>query len=120
MKNRKRYLRYKEKRKKMNEFGSWSESECPECGEKSIFFYDKYDALCCISCDAWMERACNDPNCPYCANRPFTPSEALYLEEEKSDGKNKKDWRRQNYQHKNDGKLRQERKKEWYEKNNVK
>lgn len=51
--------------------------------------------------------------CPYCSKRPSTPSEALYFEQERSDIK--KDWRRRNYQHKNDGKNRHMRNRELYD-----
>lgn len=117
MKNRKRYLKYKEKQKKMNEYGTWLKLECQICG-RDLFYYDKYDATCCIFCDVWIEPACDDPDCPYCSIRPSAPYEAVYFEDEKDDFR--KDWRRQNYQHKNDGKLRHERKRALYTKNNLK
>ncbi len=113
MKNSKRYSKYKAKLKKMNKYGSWLKFKCPICNG-SLFFYDKYDAICCISCDVWMSSNCGDPTCPFCSNRPLTPFEALYFENRENDYD--KDWLRENYQHKNDGKLRHTRKRELYAK----
>lgn len=81
--------------------------ECPWCGEASLFHYDRYDAKCCLSCDVWLDKACGDPRCPYCATRPKTPSEAFFLEEDKDFYK--KERLRKNYQHKNDGRLHHKR-----------
>lgn len=86
MKNRKRYLRYKEKLKKISRNGVWYEQRCPSCGEK-IFYYDKYDATCCMNCDIWLDDACDDPECPYCPKRPSSPSMALFLEEDRDEDK---------------------------------
>lgn len=114
MKNRKRFLRYKANEKKRLKHGMTLSGICPLCGEKTLFFYDRYDAKCCLSCDVWLEKNCGDPECPFCAHRPETPSEAFFLENGKD--RYKKEWLRKNYQHKNDGRLRHERKREGYKK----
>lgn len=103
-------MKYRAKLKRIGRSGLWLESACPICGEQRRFYYPKYDSNCCIACDTWEDEACDDPDCPYCSIRPGTPSEALFYEEEK--GQFNKDWRRQNYQHKNDGKLRHDRKRQ--------
>lgn len=117
--NRKKYLRNKAKIKKMNKYGIWIKyAECPECGEESQFYFYRYDAVCCMSCDIWIDKACVDPNCPFCSIRPDTPYDALYLENEVyyMEGEDRKLLRRQNYQNKNDGKEHHLRKRELYDK----
>lgn len=115
MKNRKNYLRSRAKKRKIDKCGLHVNGKCPECEEKDLFYYFRYDATCCVSCDTWIDKACNDPDCPYCSIRPSTPSEAFYLELDRKD-RARKDWLRKNYQHKHDGALHHERKKELYDK----
>ena len=67
MKNRKRYLQYKARLKQIKKYGNFYDEICPKCGNKGLFFYDRYDAECCLACDTWLENACNDKNCPFCA-----------------------------------------------------
>ena len=107
MKNRKRFLHYQANVRKKLKYGMELSGECPWCGEASLFHYDRYDAKCCLSCDMWLDEACSDPRCPYCAARPGTPSEAFFLEDNKNPYQ--KERLRQNYQHKNDGMLRHNR-----------
>lgn len=38
----------------------------------------RYNSYFCLICDVWLERACNDPACPYCPGRPEKPSQALH------------------------------------------
>lgn len=98
------------RRKKLERYGSFLHSECPVCGEDT-FFYDKYDSIVCFYCDSWFSKACEVPNCPFCAGRPETPSEALLLEEENtSEPISQKEWRILNYQHKYNGAMRKKRK----------
>lgn len=115
MKNRKRYLRYKARLDKINKKGFWygDSWQCPLC-EGKIFHYDKYDAECCLACDIWLYDVCDDRICPYCASRPSTPSEAIFLEEVRN--RDIKDWRRRHYQHRNDGMLHHARKRQLYTK----
>ncbi|MCH5275785.1 MAG: hypothetical protein J1E65_08085 [Lachnospiraceae bacterium] len=40
-----------------------------------------------MNCDIWLDAACDDPECPYCPKRPFSPSMALFLEEDKDEDK---------------------------------
>lgn len=49
------------------------EDDCPTCGEK-IYYSVVYDAYFCISCDKWLEKACRNPRCRFCADRPIKPS----------------------------------------------
>ncbi len=118
MKNRKRYLRYKAKQKKINKYGTWLGTECPICGEKGLFYYHRYDAECCVFCDSWIAAVCKDSNCPFCSICSRMPSEAFSLEAfsfQDTANSLKKDWLRRNYQHKNDGKLRHTHKRLLYE-----
>lgn len=32
-----------------------------------------HDAYYCILCNEWMEPVCEDPDCPYCKDRPARP-----------------------------------------------
>lgn len=110
MKNRKRFLQYQKNIRRRLKHGMELSGECPWCGEANLFHYDKYDAKCCLNCDIWLDKACDDPKCPYCFGRPKTPSEAFFLEE--NNDSYKKERLRKNYQHKNDGRLRHMRKRE--------
>ena len=80
-------------------------SVCNICGQNTKYLIHKYDALCCISCNEWLEKACSNPECPFCSGRPETPYEAYYLLSEAEIGSagRKKRWRCDNYQHKTDG-----------------
>lgn len=79
-KNRRRFNKDKFLRKRqIGKYGSFLHSECPVCGEDT-FFYDRYDSIVCFYCDAWFSKACDDVNCPFCSDRPETPSQALLLE----------------------------------------
>lgn len=85
MKNRKKFLRYRANKRKISNYGAYIKSTCPKCDGEELFFYDRYDAICCLYCDEWIDKACGSPECPYCSKRPSTPSEALYFEQERSD-----------------------------------
>lgn len=109
MKNRKRYLRYKSRLRRINKYGIfyYDEGECPKCGNNNfLFFYYKYDARCCLACDTWLENACNDISCPFCANRPPTPWSAFFHENEVNVNSGKKDFFISNFAHKYSGELR--------------
>lgn len=67
--------------KRLTYHGRWVNQICEYCGER-LFFYDKYDATCCPTCNIWIEKRCNDPKCPFCSKRPESPLEALMLEQE--------------------------------------
>ena len=45
---------------------------CLKCDRLRIY-YDRYDAYFCAECNLWLERACADPSCDYCCDRPATP-----------------------------------------------
>lgn len=119
MNNQKRYKKDRKKRDRIREYGTWIKATCPECGTEGLFYYYRYDAECCITCDIWQNEPCGDPNCTYCSMRPETPSKAIAIEESLRLEDNwiredEKSWRQRNYQHKNDGKMRHMRKKEYY------
>lgn len=101
MKNRKNYLKARKKQFKWKFIGWNSDYECPKCGKKTILHIYQYDARCCTSCNEWLEDICSDPECPFCSKRPLTPYEAYYtIETDIGSAGRKKDWRRENYQHK--------------------
>ena len=113
MKSRKNYLKYRRKIFKWNLIGWHSDSECIQCGQKTIYQIYKYDAWCCISCNEWLDAPCSDPDCPFCSRRPQTPYEAYFLAEPEIAGAGeRKLWRRMNYQHKTDGKRKHQRYRE--------
>ena len=75
---------------------------CPFCEADSVFLIHAYDAEGCLSCDQWLEDVCQDPACPFCANRPATPSGALFLLRERAERRiqqSRKDRLRLHYQH---------------------
>ena len=45
---------------------------CNRCGQPTELNWD-YDARFCRRCNRWIESACGDVNCPYCADRPAKP-----------------------------------------------
>lgn len=96
------YLR----RRKMEDTGCPGGMVCSICGNSSFYFY-RFDADCCLGCNIWLSEKCSDPGCTYCSQRPESPLEALFLVQKVSDGKN---WRRENYAHKERGRLRKQRK----------
>ena len=112
MKSRRNYLKFRKNQFKWKQIGWHSESVCARCGQKSIYLIEKYDALCCISCNEWLEKTCSDPDCPFCSGRPETPHEAYFLEDmEVGSAGRKKLWRRENYQHKTDGMRKHEKRR---------
>ena len=44
------------------------------CGGELRYCWE-YDASYCPACDEWTERACSDPSCDLCHQRPRSPSE---------------------------------------------
>lgn len=110
MRNRKKYLKARRKQFKWSRIGYVSkESVCPLCGGKSLVQIDKYDSWACMSCFEWLDAACGDPDCPYCSQRPETAAEAFFMiDVEAGSAGTKKQWRRNNYQHKTNGRIRHE------------
>ncbi len=105
MKNRKNYLKARKKQLKWFQLG-WvvKDSICPICGEKPLIQFDRYDSWGCISCNEWLDEACDDLNCPYCSIRPKTPYEAYFIiDTEIGSAGLRKRWRCDNYQHKTNG-----------------
>lgn len=99
-------------RRRWNTYGSWLNGECLQCGERKLLFYDKYDTVCCVGCDVWFSPKCDTTDCPFCSSRPDTPSEALFREEPQNGMV--KEWNRINYQHKTNGQLRHEHRRDIY------
>ena len=112
MKSKKDY-KLRAKLKTYERYGHYSKNECPLCGAESTFYYDRFDSFCCVFCDEWLDETCGDPNCPCCSKRPETPLEGLWFEQERADLR--KEWRRQNYQHKNAGEVKHKKKQVLYE-----
>ena len=60
--------------------------------------------MACIYCNEWLEKACDDPRCSYCFNRPSTPYEVYWNEKDSpSNALARKRWRQDNYAHKKYG-----------------
>ncbi|MDE6619567.1 MAG: hypothetical protein K2K74_03575 [Lachnospiraceae bacterium] len=110
MKNRKNALKSRKKQWRWKLLGYISkDSVCPDCGEKSLILFDRYDAWACMSCLEWLDDVCGEPGCPYCSMRPPTPYDAYELEYINGDPTSlKKRWRCDNYQHKAGGMARHE------------
>lgn len=107
MKNGKRYRQYKALIRKLSRYGTMLFSVCKNCNGNNTFYYDRFDAICCLFCDEWLEEACGDPSCLYCSKRPATPSEAFFSEEVKFDSY-RKDNLRIKYQNRYFGKIKYE------------
>ena len=52
--------------------GFIDDAVCEKCSERRIYSW-QYDAYFCAQCNAWIDDACSDPGCEYCADRPFKP-----------------------------------------------
>jgi hypothetical protein len=52
--------------------GFIDDAVCEKCSERRIYS-SRYDAYFCAQCNEWMEDACKDPSCEFCAYRPFKP-----------------------------------------------
>ena len=104
MRNHKRYSKYLAKLRQIKKHGNFYRGVCPYCNNENLFFNYQYDAECCLACDTWLENACNDKNCPFCANRPARPWSAFYLEEKVNYPQ--KDFFITNFQHKSEGEMR--------------
>lgn len=107
MKNGKRYRRYKARIRNLSKSNTMLSSVCLNCNSNNIFYYDRFDAECCLLYDIWLEKVCGDPSCPYCSKRPATPSETFFSEEIQYD-KYRKDNLLIKYQQKYSGKLKHE------------
>ena len=111
MKNREYNKKSREARLIWEKIGQSIDTPCPLCGQHSKMYIFKYDALACINCNEWLEKACTDPTCSFCARRPETPYEVYWREKESpADAAAIKSWRRDNYTHKENGRLRHEKK----------
>ncbi len=110
MKNRKKALKSRKKQWRWKLLGYISkDSVCPDCGEKSLILFDRYDAWACMSCLEWLDDVYGEPGCPYCSMRPPTPYDAYELEYINGEPASlKKRWRCDNYQHKAGGMARHE------------
>ncbi len=40
------------------------------CKDVQAGYSERYDARYCKACFAWLETACKDPSCGFCASRP--------------------------------------------------
>ncbi len=108
MKNRKKCIEYGSNKNIWKRIGETQEKICEICGRPVIYIY-KYDAMACISCNKWLDLKCDDETCEFCKFRPDTPYEVCWKEKESpSDGLIRKMWRQDNYQHKEDGRIRHE------------
>ncbi|MDE5883871.1 MAG: hypothetical protein K2H29_02135 [Oscillospiraceae bacterium] len=102
-KNRKKYY-FLRKLKKLETTGLIMKctGHCPYCEADSVFLINTYDAEGCFACNQWLEDACQDPTCPFCAHRPATPFGALFLLKERAElriQQSRKDRLRLHYQH---------------------
>ncbi len=92
---------------KWKSIGMFSNRKCEKCGEKTLIQIYKHDAWACITCNEWLEKACDSVDCPFCFNRPKTPYEVYWREDiEAGSAGDRKHWRRLNYQHKMSGEVR--------------
>jgi hypothetical protein len=45
---------------------------CPGCGALRVYAV-AFDTYACLACNAWLDTACDDPECDYCRRRPPRP-----------------------------------------------
>lgn len=98
--------------------GNWISGKCPLCGNYSLLFFHVYDSVVCVECDCWFSGKCEDENCPYCADRPDTPMEAIVKEYEENGSRDigtLKDSRRKKYQRHSIGAKRHQIRRAEYE-----
>jgi len=50
-------------------------SVCQKCNA-TLIYQEGFDAHFCPFCNEWWERACSDPECEYCSQRPLHPLKA--------------------------------------------
>ncbi len=111
MRNRKNALKYR-KKIQWEQIAYYLDTKCPKCSQKTVWQVYEYDAKCCILCNEWLDDVCGDENCYYCNNRPQTPYEVYYFSDiSPNNATQKKNWRRQNYQHKTNEKIKHNTKK---------
>lgn len=112
---RKNYNRQLTRKRQIQKYCSFLQSECPMCGRDTLF-YHKYDSIICLYCDVWFSKACTDKNCPFCADRPETPSSALRSETEENtdDFVDRKEILMLKFSRRHGGKIKKERKLENY------
>lgn len=55
-------------------YGCKDDEICKSCGKKRYYSLE-YDTYYCPFCDIWLEEACDDPECRFCASRPNKPSQ---------------------------------------------
>lgn len=48
------------------------EPGCAVCGGPRVYFL-AYDAVCCPTCNVWIELRCPEPDCVHCRSRPDRP-----------------------------------------------
>lgn len=46
--------------------------QCKIC-DGDMALYQRYDAYFCPECNEWGEKACEDPDCYFCQERPEKP-----------------------------------------------
>lgn len=83
-----------------------------------MILINAHDAMACLHCNQWLEPACSDPTCPFCADRPDNPAGVLPLLEEKAglrEQQLRKDQLRLRYQRQHDGMIRYKRRKAFLE-----
>lgn len=110
MKNRDHYSNNRNRLAIWKRIGFLSDIPCPKCGQMGKIFIDEYDDWACIYCNEWFTEPCNNPNCPFCSKRPDTPYAVYWKAKETPvDAGSVKRWRRDNYSHKERGRLKHEK-----------
>lgn len=109
MKNKDRYYINRKSIAIWKRIGFFSDVPCPQCGQMGKIFIAEYDDWACIYCNEWFSEPCNDPKCPFCSKRPDTPYEVYWKAKETPlCAEYVKSWRRDNYSHKERGRLKHE------------
>lgn len=103
-------MKLKKARKKQHNWkciGMFSDKKCDKCGKATLIQIYKHDAWACITCNEWLEDACDSDECPFCSGRPKTPYEVYWNTDfEINSSANRKYWRCSNYQHKKQGEIK--------------
>lgn len=121
MKNRKNYIKSRMKlRRIIDEECIRLGRKCEVCGS-NLYDMLKYDSICCLKCNTWLEEACEDVSCIFCKDRPQLPRDVVFSSTSiVYHALGRKRHLQDNYSHKTNGADKHELKRLLYDKSDIK